>query len=106
MSKKRYERYKLNGKIFVKDLKRGEEPKLTNWDYWDIWEAYNKPSQTKIDIWKDWEKWFIENNGKCWVDSRNSRIFTISGTIIDNQTGEMLGVHITPANNYCWSITE
>ena len=24
----------------------------------DIYEAYNKPSETKIKLWEKWERWF------------------------------------------------
>lgn len=106
MAKKRYESYKLNGKYFTRDLKGGTEPQFTTWDYSCIWSAYERPSQTKIAIWEDWADWFYSNNGRCWVDSRNGFVFTISGTVVDQETGELLGVHITPSYNYCWSITD
>lgn len=106
MAKKRYESYNLNGEYFTRDLKGGKEPQFTMWDYSTIWTAYNNPSQTKENIWTAWQLWFYRNGGECWVDSRNGFVFTISGTVVDQETGELLGIHITPSKNLCWSITE
>ena len=115
MRKKRYETITINGIEFIYDTKGGKKPEFTRWDYSTIYTAYNKPSETKIAIWESWKRWLHEivvktgwqdQDNVMWVDSRNGFIFTISGYIVNPDTYELLGIHITPTKNECWSITE
>ena len=112
--KKRYEIIEINGVQFVYDTKGGKKPEFTSYDYEDIRSAYNRPSQLKENIWEWWVAWLYEiilatedlDNNEIWIGSRSCHEFTISGTIINPDTGELLGIHITKCHNYCWSITE
>lgn len=47
--------------------------------YRDIYDAYQKPSATKVDIWFDWLKFFVNNFERVdiKVGSRNVFNFTI-----------------------------
>lgn len=114
MRTRRYETVDLNGVTFEYDTKGGKKPEFTKWDYKDIYSAYDRPSYIKQDIWHEWTNWIhniswrtgdYENND-IWIVSKNAFQFTISGTVINEKTGEILGIHITKAHNYCWSITE
>lgn len=81
---------------------------LRNTCYWElnpngrprtIWDAYEKPSQIKEDIFKEWAKWFNYNYEEAsLVDfrivSHNCNFFSIACRV-----GDFL-FYITPHNHY------
>ena len=73
--------------------------------YTDIYMAYDKPSIYKIDIWRSWLDWFIENNqysGYIGIASKNCMIFTICGVIHYNNIE--YGFYITKTRHEAWVI--
>ena len=102
MGKKRYDYIRLNNERFRFDmLETREEPNIRSYE--TIHTAYGRPSATKVSIWYDWEKWFNDNGGYCWVSSYNCNFFTIEG-IVQDELGYPYYCRITPSNNYCWKI--
>lgn len=72
----------------------------TYYYYEDIFKAYEKPSQTKINIWADWVQWFSEIKAdykEIWIPSRNHNIFTIGFKFEKN--GFKYRGYITPTHN-------
>lgn len=103
MSKKRYENIKLNGVDFIFDNKE-LLPLPINFKYRSIYDAYETPSIYKIDIWRDWEKWFYENDGYCGINSKNCMQFSITGVVRDSNTGKRYRCEITKAYNRCYEM--
>lgn len=70
-----------------------------------LYDAYNKPSSTKVNIWKSWKDFFdnyilrqdVYRVEYC-VASANSHIFTISAHI-SLLNGEHYYMKITPSHN-------
>lgn len=62
----------------------------TNWDYSDIYEAYERPSRYKVKIWEDWcrfgkaddERYFI---GEPWITACNTFKFTVTMNVYDKK---------------------
>lgn len=79
------------------------------WSYATLWDAYNKPSDYKVDIWDDWCTWFRENfdynDAEWWVSSKNCNFFSISGKVRTSD-GAMWYLHITYAHNYATRIVD
>lgn len=75
--------------------------KCNTWYYYtDIYKAYKTPSQTKVDIWVDWVRWFAEikaDNKEIWIPSRNSNFFSIGFKFEKN--GFKYRGHITASHN-------
>ena len=44
---------------------------------WDIWDAYGKPSITKVNIWRYWTDWANRNGFNLKITGANACIFTI-----------------------------
>lgn len=70
--------------------------------YWDIIDAYDKPSEIKKGIWKSWRSWFKSNSEDDVYDyigicSRNCFRFSINGRITIN--GERYSFYITQTRN-------
>ena len=102
--KKRYENITLNGESFILDTKEVAHHNYNTYGrYDDITDAYVRPSSYKIAIWHDWEKWFTNNGGYCWIESRNSRRFTIGGYVLD-ENGTEYKCYITKAYNRCQKV--
>ena len=103
MAKKRYEYIEINNKSFKLDtLITREEP--AHWTLRTINDVYARPSQTKVHIWENWWRWFMDNGGYCWVSSFNCNFFTIEG-IVQDELGYPYYCRITPSYNYCWKIS-
>ena len=86
----------INGKRFVIMVNKPAEElaHMTRWEYRNIWEAYDRPSRTKEEIWEDWKNWFNSfDNSALWVQSRNTNQFTIAGYI--NINDKVYNVYIT-----------
>lgn len=102
--KKRYAKVEINGIVFTLDKK---EPVpfghyLSGYD--DICDAYDKPSEYKREIWRDWENWHRENGGHCVISSKNCNFFTINGFVDDMETGKRYMTYITYANQYLYEV--
>ena len=74
--------------------------------YDEIWDAYGRPSQTKINIWNGWYFWFTRNDGYCKIVSRNSNFFSIAGYVTDKETKDRYYCYITPMHNKAWKVVE
>ena len=62
-------------------------------------ECYDKPSSTKIAIWNDWLKWFMQfDEWHFGVSSYNGFMFTIEGVICDNDN--WYKIYITKTHNF------
>lgn len=91
----------LNGINFeVVNLKTDNRQGKTN----NIYEYYEKPSDRKLKIWEDWEKFFkdMEKAGmsvEWWIESYNVRIFTINA-VVKVSEGLTWYFRITPTHNY------
>lgn len=97
---------KINGVEFeaIKPRNKVEPCHFTFYDYRDIYEAYNMPSDTKVIIWnfwKDWaSKWQEYEITEMYISSRNCFSFAISANVWKFATGEFVGVlHITRDHN-------
>ena len=94
MSKKRYFNITLNGEPFILDIAQSGV-KLATARYNDIYDAYNTPSRYKVDIWKDWVRWFHEHDGRCSIASRNSSQFTTEKlAIVTNAISQKLTIDV------------
>lgn len=47
-----------------------------------IWDAYRRPSFNKERIWNEWARWADEVGARICIESANSQIFTISGSVV------------------------
>lgn len=74
--------------------------------YDTIYEAYGRPSGTKIGIWYSWQEWFVRNGGYCKIVSRNSNFFSIAGYVTDKETKERYYCYITASHNKAWKVVE
>ena len=106
MSKK-FLNIKLNNEDFIFDTQEVKSSSFVSiakiGHYADIWEAYGRPSRIKISIWEDWCEWFESNRGECWISSRNSSLFTITGYVFDERDN-MYFCTITKSYHYCWRV--
>ena len=102
---KKWENFKINDELFeVNTVDVEIENNIRG--YGDIFDAYGRPSRTKIGIWEDWENWFIENNGYCTIVSRNCNFFSIAGYVTDKDTKERYYCYITASHNKAWKVVE
>ncbi len=76
--------------------------KCNTWYYYeDIYKAYGRPSQKKINEWHKWSKWFEGikgTNKEIWIPSRNTWQFTIAFKFI-TPTGFRVVGYITKTRN-------
>ena len=61
-----------------------------------FWSLYDRPSQTKIEIYEEWEK--VLNNIYGCVGSKFA--FTIYWNVKDETTGQLYDVRISKSHNY------
>ena len=102
---KKWENFKINGESFEVNTKESViEDGLYGYD--SIYDAYTRPSQTKIAIWERWENWFYSNHGYCVVSSRNCNFFSIAGYVTDEITGFRYHCYITASHNKAWQVVE
>ena len=66
----------------------------------DLFDYYEKPSQTKIAIWEDWIEWFCNTRGisNYYISSANCMQFTITASYRDNENNKYIMV-ITKEHN-------
>lgn len=61
-----------------------------------FWSLYDRPSQTKIEIYEEWEK--VLNNVYGCTGSKHA--FTIYWNVKDETTGQIYDVRISKSHNY------
>lgn len=75
-------------------------------NYYDICDAYKKPSQRKKSIWYEWENFFLNNTEleMIAVKSRNVNVFTISALF--SYKGNRYIAIIYPTHNDLYKVIE
>ena len=71
----------------------------------DLFDYYERPSQTKINIWDSWVEWFCQTDGiLSWsVCGANSNQFSIEATYQDIN-GDCYKLYITKAHNRIYRV--
>lgn len=68
-----------------------------------IYDAYKKPSVSKIDVWESWGRWCREmETCELWVSSSNSNYFSIEG--VCRWHGIPYFLRITYAHNRAYKV--
>ncbi len=100
---KKKERITINGETFTVEGTTDTFYSVS-WgnDERDIFEAYGRPSQTKIAIWRDWCKWAREVGASLVIASHNCFRFTIRGNVEYN--GKMYNLYITDCYNRAYEV--
>lgn len=78
----------------------------THWGHYDtLWDAYDRPSTAKIEIYDTWKKWFIELGQSAgvagydwWISSKNTFGFSITGYVV-YEDGTAQAFYITRDHN-------
>ena len=75
--------------------------------YDEIYEAYGRPSATKVQVWHDWCEWCydLNKNGmpcELWIASHNCMSFSIRGKVQYN--GYVYDLWITKCHNRAYLI--
>lgn len=99
--------YRLTGKKEIEQMKHI----FDRWFFseYDITDVYTRPSQSKIDI---FHNLIVEANDMFKlvrspsVISHNAFIFTMGYEFMDNETGEMCFMYITPSKKVYCPITD
>lgn len=82
----------------VKRSKYANANNLYRYSHRGIYQCYDRPSTTKVEIYHDWEKWVYMNDVEYFgIKSYNSNIFTLQGLI--NYQGQIYILEITPTRN-------
>ena len=78
----------------------------TRWDYTDIYQAYDSPSDAKVGIWDYWYHFGIVDDdneryhiGVPFISARNTFAFTVTMNVYDIDTYEFVGVMVITANH-------
>lgn len=104
------EKLTINGETFevIRTRKHIVKP-FRGWfcDESAIFNAYERPSIYKIEIWKSWLKWARETEGvKAFeITSHNCMQFTIGGLYVD-ESGKEYNIYITKCYNKLYPVTE
>lgn len=70
-----------------------------------LWDCYKRPSATKESIFRKWQKWAVDNNICLFgVRGYNSNTFTLEGTYITANDGNLYYIEITPCHNRVYII--
>lgn len=91
-------RFELCGqvsRVFINPLEYG-------WDRDEIYDAYGRPSCTKVSIWHSWVDWARKNNAMLKIGSHNCNFFTIEGIV--KQDGEPYFLRITARHYRAYKI--
>lgn len=77
---------------------------ITGYNYDEIYEVYDRPSSTKVDIWHYWCRWcdeMIKAGYKCGIQisGRSCNFFSITGSIRKDETNEVYDIWITHRHN-------
>ena len=102
--KRRYATVEINGVRFTLDKKNPIPRAHSIYGYTDIYDAYERPSRTKVCIWREWVKWFEHNDGSCAICSKNCNFFSIHGYFTDKATGKRYYAYITYANHRLYEV--
>lgn len=102
--KRRYAQVHYDGEWFDLDKKNPVPFESILSGYRDIYDAYERPSRTKVAIWHQWEKWFERNDGICTICSKNCNYFSIEGFFTDRSTGKRYYAYITYANHRLYEV--
>ena len=80
--------------VYTLDTKTGQEiqniglSRCNKYHYYEsIYQAYGRPSETKVYIWESWKRWFEGVNGHnkdMWICSKNCNFFSIAFTYSHN----------------------
>lgn len=104
---KRY--IELNNETFEVKKVKGELHPL---EYRTLVDCYNKPSEIKRSIWKQWVDWLLQFDknatdmwlGSLTVVSYNCRFFTL-GCNVYNNDDELIGqLYITKTRHEFWTV--
>ena len=72
-----------------------------------IFYHYDRPSQTKINIWQKWVKWSNTcEHGKVWafeIAAHNCMMFTIAG-LYEDEDGNEYNLYITRDHNRAYPV--
>ena len=72
---------------------------VNRYGYRSIFDAYKNPSDTKVAIYHDWERFAVEHGADiCTVLGANCFMFTMA--IVYNEDGNRILLYITPNHNY------
>lgn len=91
---------KINGEWFEVIRPRKYKPEYavpSKWDYLNIYQAYERPSSSKVAIWKYWNSFYgddVYKFGIPFIRSRNCFAFTVVFNVFDNSTYEWIGVAV------------
>lgn len=95
----------IDGEYFEVIKPRRHEVEIQHrgqWGYVNIWQAYEKPSDTKVAIWEYWYNFFGDETHRfCnpFISSRNCFSFTVTFNVYD-ENFDFIGVaRITKDHN-------
>lgn len=72
------------------------------WDDDEIFDAYGRPSCTKVSIWKSWVEWARNNDAMLKISSHNCNFFTIEGIAMED--GQLYFLRITARHHRAYKI--
>ena len=78
------------------------DPREYGWDDDEIFDAYGKPSCTKVSIWHSWVDWARKSGAMLKIGSHNCKFFTIEG--IANKDGQPYFLRITARHYRAYKI--
>ncbi len=97
----------INGREFELIVKRTSVNRVSGWFCDDncIFNWYERPSITKVNIWKNWLNWARETDGISVfeIGSANSMQFTIQGLYTD-ESGREYNLYITREHNRAYLV--
>lgn len=74
-------------------------------DVSEIYDVYGAPSETKVEIWKDWCKWAYDNHAHLRIGGHSCHFYSIYGTLQDAD-GTLYSLEITYAHNRCYIVND
>lgn len=93
----------INGETFSIEGKTTSRYNVSCANYIEnIFDHYDRPSQTKIAIWRDWCDWACECGARLDIASHNCFRFTIKGYIEYN--GKFYNLYITDQHNRAYEV--
>lgn len=96
---------KINGVTFELQNKEITLPIVERHPHCTIWDCYDRPSSTKVSIYKRWLRYATEVNAQGFtISSYNCHLFTLEFQL--KHEGITYHAHITPAHNYLYKIAQ
>lgn len=93
----------INGETFSIEGKTNTKGRVEYGnDMRDIYNAYDRPSSTKVAIWRDWCNWAFECGAHLAIASHNCFRFTIRGWVEYN--GKTYQLYITDCHNRAYEV--